>query len=244
MLRFDVSTTAAPWRSSRHQLAIAAHAVEQVVARQRVAAARLGEPAQQHLVARVEEHHLEAVAGAAQLRERRAATRRGCGAGARRSRSRACRGRLRARGDRPSATTSGTGMLSTHVNSMSSSARSAVLLPAPDSPVTMTICIYSTASALSVSCIARCSLSRNARAEWMPCALSSWLRAATSISVAMLRPGRTGKRSFGTATSSSARVVLVEAEPVVLVARRPTRAARRPARSPWPRAPPRYRTGP
>src|ERR1051325_6512149 len=38
--------------------------------------------------------------------------------------------------------TSGTGMLSTQVNSMSSSARSAVLLPAPDSPVTITICIY------------------------------------------------------------------------------------------------------
>ena len=59
--------------------------------------------------------------------------------------------------------TSGIGMLSTQKNSMSSSARSAVLLPAPDSPVTITICIYSTASigtsTVDSACasIARCS---------------------------------------------------------------------------------------
>src|SRR5439155_1344898 len=36
-----------------------------------------------------------------------------------------------------------------------------------------------------------------------PCARRRWLRAAVSISIAMLRPGRTGTRTKGSSTSSS-----------------------------------------
>jgi hypothetical protein len=82
------------------------------------------------------------------------------------------------------------------------------------------MCIYSTASigmsTVDSDCasIARCSWSRNARAEWVPWTLSSWFLAATSISVARLRPGRTGSCT----DVEDAVEPVVEPEPVVLLA--------------------------
>src|SRR5262249_56279249 len=53
---------------------------------------------------------------------------------------------------------------------------------------------YSTSSPIprvSVACaISRESFSWNSLAEWCPCSLSRWLRAATSTMVVRLRPGR------------------------------------------------------
>ena len=53
-----------------HQLAIAAHAIDEIIARQRMPPPRLGESPEQHLVGRVEEHHLEPMTGAAEHRDR------------------------------------------------------------------------------------------------------------------------------------------------------------------------------
>src|SRR5204862_3771870 len=65
---------------------------------------------------------------------------------------------------------------------------------------------YSTSSPIprvSVACaISRESFSWSSLAEWCPCSLSRWLRAATSTRVVRLRPGRTGTTSSGTSTSS------------------------------------------
>src|SRR5437870_2965182 len=55
---------------------------------------------------------------------------------------------------------------------------------------------------VSVACaISRESFSWNSFAEWWPCSLSRWLRAATSTMVVRFRPGRTGITSSGTSTS-------------------------------------------
>src|SRR2546428_56219 len=64
---------------------------------------------------------------------------------------------------------------------------------------------YSTSSPIPrvrVACaISRESFSWNSFAEWCPCSLSRWLRAATSTMVARFRPGRTGITSSGTSMS-------------------------------------------
>src|SRR5262249_15896304 len=147
-----------------HELAIAANTVEHVVARQRMTPARLGEAPQQHFVARVEKHDLEAMSRAAQLLERLLPR------GERLALARLDR-------DRQLVPITLVREVIHHLRHERHgdvvdareldvpSARSAVLFPAPDNPVTMTICIYSTASAPSESAIARCNLSRNARAE-------------------------------------------------------------------------------
>src|SRR5438270_1448047 len=64
---------------------------------------------------------------------------------------------------------------------------------------------YSTSSPIprvSVACaISRESFSWNSFAEWWPCSLSRWLRAATSTMVVRFRPGRTGMTNSGTSMS-------------------------------------------
>ena len=114
-------------------------------------------------------------------------------------------------------------MLSTHVNSMSSSARSAVLLPAPDSPVTITICIYSTASAVGSAGLGHRAIELVAkRARRVDALRLEQLVARGDLDQRREVAARAHRqRIFGTSTSSSALDAILEAEPVVLGVRVP-----------------------
>ena len=138
------------------------------------------------------------------------------------------------------------GRLSTQKYPRSSSARMACDLPAPDRPVTTMkrprgavrrrrrrgrhASRLRVAGVVARRCVGQ-PLGRARAPGDSRAALSSSLRAATSTSVAMLRPGATGIRTSGTRTSSSSWRVVVEPQPLVLARRRPSARAARPARS-------------